>query len=179
MAEIVLKSCTLRKWQPGDEGSLVLHANNYHVWKNLRDFFPHPYTHQDALDWINFCKDEEPVQNFAIVVNGQAAGGAGIALHTDVDRKTATTGYWLGQAHWGKGIATEVLRAMCHYSFQMFDLARLNADVFHTNIASGKVLEKAGFGREGYRKKACFKDGEFKDLVLYGLLKENFLDSGG
>ena len=42
----------LRPWQAGDEEALVRHANNRKVWLNLRDRFPHPYTWNDAMDWL-------------------------------------------------------------------------------------------------------------------------------
>ena len=41
--ELELSKSRLRPWLPGDEESLVLHANNRNVWRNLRDAFPHPY----------------------------------------------------------------------------------------------------------------------------------------
>ncbi len=48
-----LEKCVIRPWQRGDELSLVRHANNWNVWINLRDRFPHPYTMTDAHAWID------------------------------------------------------------------------------------------------------------------------------
>ena len=44
--------CRLRSWRPGDEEALVRHANNYAVWRNLRDRFPYPYRAADAEAWV-------------------------------------------------------------------------------------------------------------------------------
>ena len=58
------------------------------------------------LDWI--AKQPAPTV-WAIEVDGEAAGGIGIELHTDVERVSAEIGYWLGESFWGRGIATEAL----------------------------------------------------------------------
>ena len=50
--EIPLSRSTLRAWREGDEASLVRHADNRNVWRNLRDRFPSPYTAADAKEWI-------------------------------------------------------------------------------------------------------------------------------
>jgi RimJ/RimL family protein N-acetyltransferase len=115
--ELTLARCTLRPWRRGDESSLVLHANDRRVWLNLRDRFPHPYTAKDADEWIAHAGAQAPVLNFAIVVDGAAVGGIGLEPGTDVHRRSAEVGYWLGPPFWGRGIATEALRAVTDYAF--------------------------------------------------------------
>ena len=130
--ELKLARCTLRPWRRGDEASLVLHANNRSVWLNLRDRFPHPYTAKDADEWIARAGAQAPVLNFAIVVDGAAVGGTGRAR----DRRLpplAAVGYWLGQPFWGRGIATEALRAVTDYAFTTLASARLEAGVLRPN----------------------------------------------
>ena len=72
--EIELSKATLRAWQSGDEESLVRHANNRAIWRNLRDAFPHPYTYADASHWIEVANPTKKITNFAIVVDGSAVG---------------------------------------------------------------------------------------------------------
>ena len=60
--------CVLRPWVAGDEPSLVRHANNYKIWRNLRDSFPHPYTLADAEQWISFTQQQSPQTFFAVEV---------------------------------------------------------------------------------------------------------------
>ncbi|HYR51522.1 MAG TPA: GNAT family N-acetyltransferase, partial [Candidatus Dormibacteraeota bacterium] len=50
--QLELTRCTVREWRPGDVDSLVKHANNIKVWRNLHDAFPHPYTRADAVEWV-------------------------------------------------------------------------------------------------------------------------------
>src|SRR5437764_2820360 len=145
--ELKLARCTLRPWRVGDETSLVRNANNRRVWHNLSRL-PHPYTRQDADAWIARASTHVPVVDFAIVVDGDAVGGIGVELGRDVFLRSAEVGYWLGEPYWGRGIATEALRAVTEYAFATFDLCRLQAGVFEWNPASMRVLEKAGYTLE-------------------------------
>jgi RimJ/RimL family protein N-acetyltransferase len=169
--EIPLSRSTLRGWRHGDEASLVRYANNRNVWLNLRDRFPHPYTAADADAWIGTASVQAPLANFAIVVSGEAIGGIGLELGTDVFRRSAEIGYWLGEPFWGRGIATEAVRAVTQYAFDYFDVRRLEAGVFEWNPASMRVLEKAGYTREGRARLSVIKDGRRGDRLLYGLVR--------
>lgn len=163
--------CVLRPWRDEDVGDLVRHADDREVWLNLRDRFPHPYTAADAREWIRAARAQRPVQSFAIVVEGRAGGGIGIHPMTDVHRRTAEIGYWLGRAYWNRGIATEAVRATAEYAFSTFDLARLEAVVYEWNPASARVLEKAGFELEGRLRRAVTKDDRTIDALLYSRIR--------
>jgi RimJ/RimL family protein N-acetyltransferase len=169
--EIRLSRSTLRPWRPGDEPSLVRYANNRNVWINLRDRFPHPYTATDAEAWIDTAGVESPLANFAIVVNGEAVGGIGLTMGTDIFRRSAEIGYWLGEPLWGRGIASEAARAVTEYAFEYFDLCRLEAGVFEWNPASMRVLEKVGYVREGRARLGVTKDGRTGDRLQYALIR--------
>jgi ribosomal-protein-alanine N-acetyltransferase len=80
-------------------------------------------------------------------------------------------GYALGSRHWGKGYAFEALHALLDYGFRELDLNRVEADVDPANIASGRVLEKLGFRKEGYMHERWIVHGKPADTVNYGLLK--------
>lgn len=168
MTELTLKYCSVRDWRPTDADSLVLHANNIKVWRNLHDAFPLPYTRADAESWIQ----QTSPTHFAIAVDGNAVGGIGLHPGTDVHRRTAAIGYWLGEAFWGRGIATEAVRAVTKYAFATFDFVRLEAHVFEWNLASARVLEKAGYTREARLRKRVTKEGRTVDSFLYALIRE-------
>jgi RimJ/RimL family protein N-acetyltransferase len=163
----------LRLWRRGDEAALVRHANNRNVWRNLRDHFPHPYTMADAIDWIRSVEETEgPARRFAIVREGEPIGGAGFEPFTDVHRRVAEIGYWLGEAHWGKGYGTEAVCALTDYAFRTFDLERMEAGVFAWNPASCRVLEKAGYRFEARIERSVLKDGETIDRLLYARFRD-------
>jgi RimJ/RimL family protein N-acetyltransferase len=165
--QLVLKSCTIRPWRLDDAESLVKHANNRKVWLALRDLFPHPYTIQDAHEFLQRAVSELPTTKFCIEVNGRAVGGMGIRLGQDVHRHTATLGYWLGEDFWRRGIMSQAVAALTDFCFDNFPLRRLSAEVFANNPASARVLEKAGFVFEARLKNNVIKDGELLDSLLY------------
>jgi ribosomal-protein-alanine N-acetyltransferase len=169
--ELKLEKSSLRPWRPGDEQSLVRHANNRKIWRNLRDAFPHPYTLTNARHWIQIANPAEAITNFAIVVEDSAVGGIGLVLKDDVFRRSAEIGYWLGEEYWGRGIVTEAVRAMTDYAFATFDVCRLFAGVFEWNPASSRVLEKAGYEFECRMKKSVTKDGHTIDELIYAVVR--------
>ena len=81
---------TIRSLVKADADSLSANANDYDIWLNLRDRFPHPYTRKHALEWIDLVGKpgtrENPQVHFVIDVEGEAAGGIGLLMQTDVSR---------------------------------------------------------------------------------------------
>src|SRR5262249_33241135 len=160
----------VRRFRFGDEESLVRCANNRKLWRNLRDRFPHPYTMDDAVWWVQTASMTYPTTDFAIEVDGAAVGGVGLILRDGVYRGTAEIGYWLGEEYWGRGIVTEVVQAVTDYAFDAFRLHRIYAEVFEWNPASMRVLEKCGYQCEGRLRKSVTKDGEIIDAFLYAIV---------
>ncbi|HKY05442.1 MAG TPA: GNAT family N-acetyltransferase [Blastocatellia bacterium] len=170
--EIELSLSLIRSWRESDRESLVAYANNRKVWRNLRDSFPHPYTLTDADGWIAYARAAQPETNFALDVGGEAVGGIGLALKGDVYRRTAEIGYWLGEPFWGRGIATEAVKALTGYAFTTFDLSRIHAGVYEWNHGSMRVLEKAGYVREARLRKSIFKEGRIIDEIIFAVIRE-------
>ncbi|HET6347820.1 MAG TPA: GNAT family N-acetyltransferase [Candidatus Krumholzibacteria bacterium] len=169
---IQLKQCLLREWRRGDEPSLVRHANNRNVWINLRDMFPFPYTPADARSWIRLATTHGLNYVFAIDVDGFAVGAVGLKPGDDVRRYNAEIGYWLGEEYWNRGIITEAVLAVTDYAFKTLGMVRVHAEVFHWNEASMRVLEKAGYTREGVLRKAAYKDRQWVDEVVFAVVRE-------
>lgn len=170
--QIELKAGRVRSWRWKDCDSIVHHANNRNVWINLRDRFPHPYTLSDAKEWLESVIGRLPETNFAIAsINDEAVGGIGFILQQDVAYRSAEIGYWLGEEYWGRGLATDAVRAITDYTFAEYDICRLYAHVFEWNIASTRVLEKAGYLFEGRLKKSVTKDGKSIDQLMYAITR--------
>lgn len=147
------------------------HANNRKVWLALRDVFPHPYSIQDAHEFLQRAINEQPTTKFCIEIEGAAVGGIGIQPGQDVHRHTATLGYWLGEDFWRRGIMTEAVAALTEFCFENFPLRRISAEVFANNPASARVLEKAAFVFEARLKNYVVKDGKLLDSLLYARTK--------
>jgi RimJ/RimL family protein N-acetyltransferase len=148
----------------------VRHADNRNVWLNVRDTFPSPYTINDARAWIEVATRTLRDQVWAIDIAGFAVGGIGLHPDEDVHRYNAEIGYWLGEEYWGKGVATEAVRAITRHAHEVRGLVRVYAAVFSWNRASIRVLEKCGYDFEGTLRMSAFKAGRFVDQELYAAL---------
>ena len=161
----------VRSWRKDDLKSLVRHADNPKIAANLRDQFPHPYTRRDAIDFLDYVRSQEPECAFAIEYGGEAVGGVGFLLGRDIARMSAEMGYWLSEEFWGRGIATRVVTAMSDWAFDHYNLTRVFATAFAHNAASIRVLEKAGFAREGVLRRSAIKNGVILDQVLFAKVR--------
>ena len=166
---LMLETCEVRTWRASDLESLVRHANNRNIRIQLRDRFPYPYTVGDGRAFLRQARAQCPETAFAIVVNGEAVGGIGYQLQGDVERVSAEIGYWLGEAYWGKGIATEALVAVTKHATRAHELTRLYGIPFASNAASCRVLEKAGYVLEGRLRRSAIKDGRTTDQLQYAI----------
>jgi RimJ/RimL family protein N-acetyltransferase len=171
--EIFFEGIHLRPWLFADAEHLARIADSKSIADNLRDGFPNPYTLDDALDWLGMVIPQNvPTRFFAIIYDNNLAGSIGIVSKTDIYRKNAEIGYFLGEEFRGKGIATKAIRAATSYAFSTFDIVRVYAEPFCDNPGSRRALEKAGFRHEATFKMNVIKNGVFKDSCIYSVLKE-------
>jgi RimJ/RimL family protein N-acetyltransferase len=161
----------LRLFLLSDLPSLIKHANNYNIAKNLSNKFPFPYTQDDGIAFINYALSATPQEIFAIVVNGTVAGSIGVHPQADFYCKNAEIGYWIAEEYWGQGIVPEAIKLMVSYGFKTFNITRIYARTFDTNIKSQRVLEKNGFKLEAELKETFYKNGTIYDEMIYGIRK--------
>ena len=169
------ESYRLRPWKREDAASLVRHANNPAVARNLRDGFPHPYTIKDARQWLEMVASNRSDMILAIEVNSEASGGIGLHGLKDVYRYNAELGYWLSESYWGRGILSDAVGQMVAFTFNRTRWLRIFATIYEHNLASMRVLEKNGFVREAIHRKTVVKEGRILDEHLFSLLKEDWL----
>jgi ribosomal-protein-alanine N-acetyltransferase len=160
----------LRDLELGDASDLALLADNAKVAATLRDRFPQPYRLEDALGFIVDVRKGGTESAYAIEIEGRIAGVIGVMPGQDVYRQSAEIGYWLGEAYWGRGIMTRVLIEFSAWVFTELPFRRLYGVVFSSNPASARVLEKAGYVREGVMREHVTKGGEMLDEWHYALL---------
>ncbi|MEZ4721155.1 MAG: GNAT family protein [Flavobacteriales bacterium] len=163
----------LRPWEIEDLSSLVKYANNPRIAANLTDGFPYPYTEENGRVFLERFTTASPTNVMCIEVNGEAAGAIGLHAQGDIMRKSMEMGYWLAEPYWGNGIITKAIAQMVDYGFQTFDVNRIFARPYGRNVASQRVLEKAGLKKEGHLRDAAFKNGEYDDLLVYGVIRSD------
>jgi len=89
----------------------------------------------------------------------------GVAQHANV-------GYYLDQAHNGKGYATAAVILAVRYGFEELGLHRVQAGVMPWNPRSARVLTKSGFRREGLAERYIFINGKWEDHELFAITAE-------
>ena len=161
----------LRGWKPEDAESLQKHANNTHISDFLLDRFPSPYTMEDAVNWIKLMQNQDPMVNFALDVDGEVVGVIGLELRGDVYRKAPLLGYWISEDYWGRGIMPEAVKLIAGYAFKNLDVVRIQAGILSNNPKSMRVMEKAGFIKEGILKSSIIKKGVILDEHIYAVIK--------
>jgi RimJ/RimL family protein N-acetyltransferase len=95
--------------------------------------------------------------------------GAGMLHHLDAERRIVEIGYWVLPQARGRGIATTIARMLAEHAFSL-RVDRVAAYVNVDNSASERVLERAGFTREGVVRSMPKPDGQRVDKTLFSLL---------
>ena len=111
-----------------------------------------------------------------VLVERLSGRAIGTCLLFRFDEGSARTelGYVLGRAHWGSGYMHEALVAVIDVAFGALSLRRLEAEVDPRNAASGRLLQRLGFTREGLLRQRWVTRGEAKDVEMYGLLRDEW-----
>jgi len=161
----------LRAWRAEDAPALATHANNPKVWRNMSDSFPHPYTLAIAEHWVAGGHIEFGGDNWAIALHDAAVGGCGLHPEEGQRRCNAELGWWLAEAHWGRGIGTRVAGALVEQAFARPEIARVYAPVHAGNHGSMRVAEKNGFVLEGVQPQSAIKDCLVIDRWVWGKYK--------
>lgn len=102
--------------------------------------------------------------------SGRLVGTIGYMMHSE-ENASVELGYSLARWVWGKGYATEALRAVIDYTFETMDVNRIEAQHEIDNPASGRVMEKCGMIKEGVLRQRLYNKGKFVDVALYSILR--------
>lgn len=139
----------------------------YEPWKDMTE----------AAAWFEKARNriaaDEAIQWVVEEKAGGAVVGTAVLFNFNAGAKSAEVGYLLAPAVWGRGYMKELLPAMVRFGFDTLKLERLEAKIDPRNVASGVVLERAGFKKEGHQRRNYHTKGETSDTGLYGLLRSD------
>lgn len=138
---------------------------------------PLPYTVDDARQFMlvqHAAWDSKTGLVTAICLRetDEPIGSVGLEVNRPMDR--AELGYWIAVEFWGRGYATEASAAIMAYGFERLGLHRIAACHFVGNEASKRVIAKLGMAYEGTHRQSIKKDGEYRDDVVYAVLKNEY-----
>ena len=167
---------TLRALTPDDAPAIFAYASDpevarHMVWEAHRsvkdaeaflDLTMGRYGSGDAPDWGMVYKGD-----------GRLVGTSGFVAW-EREHARAEAGYVLHRGYWGMGLAAEALGAMISFGFERMDLNRIEARCVAENAASARVMEKAGMSYEGTMRGREFLKGEYRDMKLYAIVKDDY-----
>lgn len=137
----------IRPFTLDDAGTVQSLAGDKRI-AQMTQTIPHPYPDGAAENWIAghaaaFRQKTEIVFAIELQSSTQLIGAVSL-LHIDKNHSSAEIGYWLGVPYWGQGYATEAVLGLLKYAQDDLQLQQFFGRCFAHNIASAKVLKKAG-----------------------------------
>jgi RimJ/RimL family protein N-acetyltransferase len=144
----ILETARLRLRAPcrSDVKAIAKLANDRRIAENTARI-PHPYGVADARGFIGSVNKRAGEACFLVTLDDVPIGACGI----DPRQDGPEIGYWLGVQYWGRGVATEAVRALIDHAFGDLQHETLHAGARVSNPASRRVLEKCGFQWTGVR----------------------------
>ncbi|MCU6713195.1 GNAT family N-acetyltransferase [Paenibacillus sp. J5C_2022] len=108
-------------------------------------------------------------------LNGENIGGINL---NSIDERNGTfsIGIQIDRDHRGKGYGTKAIRILLRYAFFERRLNKFNDFVLQGNDASATMMKKLGCVQEGIRRKVIYTNGDYHDLILFGLTKDEFIE---
>ena len=165
----------LRELALSDAELLVEYLNVPEVTRYLSSNIPSPYGIEDA-EWFITTGSKDKAITKAIEVDGQCVGLIGVYLQQAEYAHSAEIGYWLGRPFWRKGLATKAVKFFVDEIFNTTEVTCIFNPVTEANIASRRVMEKAGFQLEGKLQGSVQHHGKLHNEYFYSRLKLSVTD---
>ena len=128
-----------------DDAKVIARLANNRKIAEMTALIPHPYGVDDARAWIESLSEEGRGWTFAVTAKSEAGALIGACGYGRRHDDEPEIGYWIGEPYWGRGYATEAVRAVIDHLFSVTELDSLSAGCRVTNLASRRVIEKCGF----------------------------------
>ncbi|VVM04680.1 GNAT family N-acetyltransferase [Methylacidimicrobium tartarophylax] len=173
---LLLDRILLRPLEEGDKESVRAFAGDPEISRVTRSL-TYPEDSEKASAWVD--------EHIAMTRNGQTVSaailekkhrrfvGAGI-LFLEPNHRRAEIGLWLGRPFWAQGYGPEACRGLIDYAFAVLQLKKVCAYCLASNLRSRHLIQKLGFRWEGTQRKQLLVRGVFEDLLLFGLLAEEW-----
>jgi len=148
----------------------AVHLHNSH-WAR-------PQTDQQVADFVKGLSSDTSKLVFAVyeLSEGQHIGNVSLQAINHL-HQTAEMAFLFGnRQYWGKGLAKKASELVLRHAFRHLNLRRVYLGCLSSNQAMNGLAKSLGFQQEGVRRQALFAQGEFYDVVEYGLLKDEAPD---
>jgi [ribosomal protein S5]-alanine N-acetyltransferase len=167
----------LRPFRDTDLSQVLRYRTDERVWRYIGG---QPETEAEVrgfLQRVHDYSERAPQVQYRLAVvlrdGDEVIGGCGLDI-SNADLKEAEVGYHLRPDHWGKGIGTEVTKALLGFGFRDLGMHRIFADCSAENPASARVMEKAGMRREAHFRKNARIGDRWHDTLVYAALADEW-----
>jgi ribosomal-protein-alanine N-acetyltransferase len=177
LPEIETQRLLLRKMRLDDAEAMFAYASDsavtrYVLWDTHRSI-------EDSESFLRLAIDGYERGDFGgwgVVLKDSGAfiGTCGLDAGYAPEHARAELGYVLSREYWGKGLIPEAVRAIIAFGFARVELNRIEARCIAANIASARVMEKAGMTYEGTLREREFIKGAYRDMKLYSILRREY-----
>lgn len=166
----------VRPPRTGDAESISRHSSDREIGRWT--FIPYPNTVEQTREFLKTAaraRRNNTQLHFAIVHNETGDVIGVIGLNTiDHPNKFAEIGFWLSRQFRRRGIMSEALMLVLEFCFRELGLKRIYAHVMVGNGPSALLLERMGFTLEGRLRRQIRRGKQWRDLLVYGMLREEF-----
>ncbi|MEN6302626.1 MAG: GNAT family protein [Armatimonadia bacterium] len=163
----------LRALEETDLEALHQWMNDLEVTKYLGMRFP--VSLSDERRWLE--TEHDPLKELHLAIEtheGKLIGSCGLVSINHLNG-WAILGISIGdKEYWNGGYGTDAMLTLCGFGFNQCNLHRIQLDVFAENARAIRCYEKVGFVHEGRRREAIFRHGRYQDLIVMGLLAEEY-----
>lgn len=171
---ILGKIVTLRAMTKNDMQMICDMFNDPNMENNVVGW-AFPISLEQQMAWFDSHMNDRT--NFRFIIETPEDGAVGVATLTSIDWKNrcATHGIKLANKEKRtKGIGTDTVMAIMRYAFDELGLHRLDGSWFDTNAASKGLYTKCGWKEEGVKRSCVFKNGQWRDLTIVGILDSDY-----
>ena len=165
----------LRRPEPRDLDLFYLYKNDTEINSSLGGFH-RGYSKADLADWLEAHRlDKNELLLTIADEQDQAIGQVGL-YKIDHRIGMAEFAILIGKKElWGRGIGTKCTRRMVEFAFNSLNLRRIYLELVDTNSVAHRLYESIGFKLEGRLRKAQYKNGAYVDVLMMGLLKDEYV----
>ncbi len=134
-----------------------------------------PQTQEDETEWFESMRKSDNF-TFAIrTLHHNLLIGSTSIQSLDWKNRCAMFGIAIGDPnYWGQGYGTDATRVILRYAFLELNLHRIELNVYSINTRAIKSYEKVGFTLEGTKRQAAFRDGQYFDIYIMGILRDEW-----
>jgi RimJ/RimL family protein N-acetyltransferase len=170
------KLVRLREYRKEDITLKLTYINDPDVLRFLESGIPYPSTFNEELKWFESISAFKDSYRFAVeaIDSGKYIGDCGINS-IDWKNSVANVVIFIGDKnYWSKGCGTDAMQMLLSFAFNQINVNKVRLSVYSFNMRAVRSYEKCGFIQEGVLRQEIYRDGQYYDTIVMGILREEY-----